>query len=123
MSGMYLYPLLGGALLYFLLWVFVPGQDRRRPAVVTQTPDARAVAVAAGSRETRASCWRFFCNAWNSGIATLTVGSLLHGILEIAGTESAWLTAFTAAGIGLLVLGAVSLLRCRIANKATQAFR
>jgi hypothetical protein len=37
-------------------------------------------------------------NLYNSGLAALTVGALLRGIVEIAGTGSPWISCFTAAG-------------------------
>jgi hypothetical protein len=73
MDLMFLYPLAGGALPFFVL-----------------------------SRMPRFPEGRFFrpaCNLYNSGIAALTVGSLLRGIVEIAGTGSAWIGPFFAAGL------------------------
>ncbi len=44
---------------------------------------------------------------WAYGIATLTVGSILSGVLEIYGTDSPLLIAYPIAGAVLLVAGAV----------------
>jgi zinc transporter ZupT len=86
MTWMFLYPLIGGALIYFLIERLIPG--------VSRSPD-----------------YRLFYNVYNSGIATLTMGSFLKGILDIAGTSSpytvlfnvtGWL--FAAAGLILLTL-------------------
>ncbi len=73
MSLMFLYPLLGGALFYFLLGLLMP-------------------------QVTTYKIYRLFYNLYNSGIAILTVGSLLKGILEIAGTASPYTFLFTVAG-------------------------
>jgi hypothetical protein len=73
MSLMFLYPLLGGALVFFLLRLFVPDADQVRH-------------------------YRFSYNIYNSGIAVLTVRSLLDGIFEIAGTSSDYLAYFTLFG-------------------------
>jgi len=42
-------------------------------------------------------------NAYNSGVATLTIGSLLAGVFEIAGTSSAFQPVFTVAGVAFIV--------------------
>ncbi|WP_303870929.1 hypothetical protein [Acetobacterium wieringae] len=85
MTGMFLYPLLGGALGYLLI-------DRYMVFI------------------TRFVVYRIGYNSFNSGLAALTVGSFLKGILEIAGTNSPYLIIFfflgwVAVGIGLVVFG------------------
>lgn len=80
MSYMYLYPLLGGALVYGLTGML---PRVRMPGKVA-------------------------ANAWNSGLAALTVGSLLRGIFEIAGTESAYQVWFVIGGMILLGIGVVA---------------
>lgn len=80
MTRMFLYPLLGGVLIYTLLWLFMNHTEK--------VPH-----------------YRFFFNSYNSGIAALTVKSLLFGILEIAGTSSPYLIAFTACGWMMVGLG------------------
>lgn len=42
--------------------------------------------------------YRFFYNIYNSGIAILTLGSLLRGVMEIAGTSSFYLIFYTLIG-------------------------
>lgn len=118
MSGMYLFPLLGGAVPFLLLWLFLPGWGWKRtgPAVSgpAHEPAASGHLPAEEAARDSAHHWRLFCNAWNSGVATLTVGSLLRGILEIAGTESAYVAVFTAIGTILMAIGALSLLQAAI---------
>ena len=73
MTFMFLYPFLGGTLLFSLIEHFLPG-----------------------AREARG--YRLFSNLHHSGIAALTLGSFLKGILDIAGTGSSFTIAFFAAG-------------------------
>ena len=80
MSWMFLYPLLGGALVYFFM-------ERLAP------------------RTGRAAGYRLFYNVHNSGIAILTAGSFLEGILEIAGTTSTYTVIFYIAGWIFLASG------------------
>ena len=87
MSLMFLYPLVGGALPFMLLWQFAPRGDSVRH-------------------------YRLYYNCYNSGLAALTVQSLLSGIFEIAGTASRYLMFFvvcgwamTAAGLVLYLMG------------------
>jgi hypothetical protein len=77
MTFMFGYPLLGGAAVY--LFIGVP-------------PKA----------------WlpgRFTINIYNSGIATLTAGSALSGVFDIAGTSSPYQLVFMIAGITMVALG------------------
>lgn len=85
MTWMFLYPLLGGALFYFII-------DRSIPHI------------------NKFSGGRLFLNIHNSGIATLTVASLLKGILEIAGTNSPYLVYYYVTGGVFIVLGLVIML-------------
>lgn len=85
MTWMFLYPLLGGALVYLLIELLIP-----------------RLSAAAG--------FRLSCNLYNSGIALLTVGNFLRGILEIAGTESAYVPVFSIAGWGFAAAGMVRFL-------------
>ncbi|MCX5999452.1 MAG: hypothetical protein NTU41_07625 [Chloroflexi bacterium] len=50
---------------------------------------------------------RFVTNVYSSGIATLTVGSLLRGIFDIAGTSSPYQPVFVVAGVLMVLVGAV----------------
>ncbi len=52
-------------------------------------------------------------NILNAGVATITAGSLLKGIFEIAGTSSPYEILFFGTGIALVMMGVVVL----IANK------
>lgn len=63
MTWMFLYPLIGGLLFYLLIKMLIKG--------ISQI-----------------SGYRAFYNIYNSGIAILTVGSFLKGVLDIAGTSS-----------------------------------
>ncbi len=88
MTWMFLYPLIGGYLVYFILGK-IPFQIKS------------------------ANQFRVFSNAYNAGIAALTTGSLLTGILEIAGTSSPYTIIFYVVGGILLGIGLFALLlRC-----------
>ena len=50
---------------------------------------------------------RIATNAWNSGVATLAVGSLLIGALEIYGTTNRLVVVYPVVGLALLVAGLV----------------
>jgi hypothetical protein len=91
MTGMFLYPLLGGALIYFIIKMFVP--------YVTEF---------AG--------WRAFSNIYNSGIITLTIASLLKGIFEIAGTNSIYLIYYYITG-GLFIAAGLIIMIIMVINK------
>lgn len=80
MSLMFLYPLLGGLVPFFLIWLFMVRIDRIRH-------------------------FRFFYNSYNSGLSALTVASLLKGIFEIAGTSSPYLIAFFIGGWAMIAIG------------------
>ncbi len=73
MSLMFLYPLVGGALVFSLLWLLMPAADA--------TPN-----------------YRVHYTLYNSGVATLTIGSLLQGIFDIAGTSSPYTVVFYIVG-------------------------
>lgn len=79
MDAMFLYPL-SGALLFFALGLACPRVSAR--------PFFRAGR-----------------NLFNSGIAALTTGAALQGIVEIAGTGSRWIRLFGLAGAGLALAG------------------
>lgn len=90
MTWMFLYPLLGGALFYFIIERLIP-------------------------HITKFTGCRVFLNIHNSGIATLTLASLLKGIFEIAGTNSTYLVyyymtggAFIAAGLIIMLIMAIN---------------
>lgn len=73
MTYMFLYPLLGSVLFYGIIMLLIPSIVNKKR-------------------------YRFFYNIYNSGIAVLTVGSFLRGIMEIAGTFSTYLMAYTLVG-------------------------
>lgn len=79
MTWLFLYPLLGGVGLFGFLYLFA--KDR--------IP-------------------RLSYDLYNAGLATLAVGSLLHGIFAIAGTASAYQIIFTIAGSCLIAACAIS---------------
>lgn len=54
---------------------------------------------------------RITINAVNGGIAALTSGSLVKGILEIAGTSSDYEIVFFIIGIGMILIGAIDLIK------------
>ena len=50
---------------------------------------------------------RFFVNAMNASMATITVGSVVKGILEIAGATTKFLKIFWLLGIVIAAVGAI----------------
>jgi hypothetical protein len=80
MTWMFLYPLLGGTLGCLLIELIVPSASK-------------------------AEGFRLAFNLYNSGIAALTVGSFLKGILEIAGADSPYTVAFFIAGWAFTAAG------------------
>lgn len=80
MTWMFLYPLLYGGLFYLMAGVFLPEVNRLQG-------------------------YRLFYNTYNAGIATVTIGSFLKGIMEIAGTDSKYLKLFYMLGYGMLGAG------------------
>lgn len=46
-------------------------------------------------------------NLYNAGIATLTVGSIFRGVLDIYGTTNSLITVYWVFGTGLTLIGAV----------------
>jgi hypothetical protein len=84
MIWMFLYPLLGGAVIYTLLY-------KLRPELFALPK------------------FRRFYNLYNSGIAALTIGSFLLGIFQIAGTSSPFTIIFFIIGVLMIVVGVLSL--------------
>lgn len=85
MTWMFLYPLLGGALFYFIIERVIP-------------------------HITKFAGCRVFLNIYNSGIATLTIASLLKGIFEIAGTNSPYLVFYYMGGMIFIAVGLIIML-------------
>ena len=79
MTFMFAYPLIGGSLVYLLIDLL----PSRIPG-------------------------RFAFNVYNSGIAALTVGSMLRGIFEIARTSSPYTSSFIVIGIVMMLAGAAA---------------
>ena len=92
MTWMFLYPLIGGTLFYLLIELLIPWINRLVG-------------------------YRVFFNIYNSGIATLTTGSFLEGILDIAGTSSPYVTVFYAAGWLLIASGLILLTMLAVNRK------
>lgn len=95
MTWMFLYPLLGGVLLFFLM--------------VRLLPD----------RITQFSGYRLFYNSYNSGIATLTLGSFLKGVFDIAGTNSSYIALFYMIGWLFIAFGLSVLIRLILNSRKT----
>lgn len=51
---------------------------------------------------------RFSFNIYNSGVATLTIGSMLMGIFEIAGTASEYIIAYGGLGSAMIIIGFIT---------------
>jgi hypothetical protein len=91
MTWMFLYPLLGGALFYFIIERFIP-------------------------HVTKFTGYRVFFNIHNSGIATLTIVNLLKGIFEIADTNSPYLVYYYIIG-GIFILAGVIIVFIMVINQ------
>jgi vacuolar-type H+-ATPase subunit I/STV1 len=84
MDYMFLYPLMGGIVFLSL--------------------------TAAHKKTVSRSLFRIGFNLYNSGLATLTAGSMLKGIMKIAGTDSEWIPFFTQCGWGFAIIGIIIVL-------------
>lgn len=80
MSLMFLYPFIGGTSPFIILWLSFKNADKIKH-------------------------YRFCFNCYNSGIAVLTVRSMLKGILDIAGTSSPYLIYFLITGCLMVFVG------------------
>lgn len=60
---------------------------------------------------------RLTFNLYNSGIATLTVGSLLKGIFEIAGTSSPYVVVYWLVGTIMVVCSMLMVVRQTIVSQ------
>ena len=85
MTWAFLYPFIGGVIFYLLIGLMLPEINRF-----------------AG--------YRIMYNSYNSGIAVLTVGSILKGVMDIAGTSSSYLKLYTIIGYAFIVFGLVILI-------------
>jgi len=82
MTWMFLYPLMGGILFLPLSGIMIP-------------------------KVGRATGHRVFFNIYNSGIAMLTTGSCLKGVMEIAGTSSKYVVIYYQIGWSFIVFAFV----------------
>lgn len=100
MTWMFLYPLLGGTLFYFLIYGFAKN--------LVKFPS-----------------YRLFYNVYNSGIAVLTLGSLLKGIMEIAGADSIHLIFYYSVGslfiTAALILMVILVIRNYVSKNTSKA--
>jgi len=90
MTYMFLYPLIPGALVFLIFTL-----------TGIKKPD------------------RISYNLYNSGIAALTIGSLLQGIFKIAGTSSSFIIVYWIAGFTLIGLGVIAFIRNHIIRAKT----
>ena len=89
------YELFGhGVYSYFMIYAFA------LPLLLGLIP---ALFFGAAKRETASS--RVGRHYWNAGVATLTVGALFKGVLEIYGTDSPLFIVYSVVGILLLIAG------------------
>lgn len=88
MTYMFLYPLVGGAILLAVMLIQQKSQKEH-------------------------AYHRASYNLYNSAIASFTIGSMLQGIFEIAGTNSGFITVYYIAGFVLILLSIVFLLTKR----------
>lgn len=101
----FLFPLLGGALPFFL--IYKAGSARqacRRKAAKKRPAGARH---ASGNRPPLSS-GIVARSLYHSGIISLTVGSIMTGILEIYGTTNGLTAAYWLAGAALMLSGIVT---------------
>jgi uncharacterized membrane protein len=87
MDWMFLCPLVGGAVAAAMSFRNALNSSRRR--------------------------FRFGYNVFNSGVATITCGLMLRGIMDIALTDSKWIIWFFAIGLSSCALGAWNMARPR----------
>lgn len=91
MTWMFLYPLIGGTFFYFLIYGFA-------------------------NKIIKLTGYRLFFNIYNSGIATLTFGSFLKGIIDIAGADSIYLVFYYVVG-GLFIAVGLILMFIMVMNQ------
>jgi hypothetical protein len=91
MTWMFLYPLIGGTLFYSLICGFA-------------------------NKIIKFTLYRLFFNIFNSGIATLTFGSFLKGIMDIAGAGSIYLVFYYVVG-GLFIAAGLILMFIMVINQ------
>lgn len=84
MNLMFLYPLIGGVGVYNVLKYLCKEKEIK---------------------------FRITFNIYNTGIATLTIGSLLKGIMDIAGTSSQYIVCYRIIGVIFIIVSLLSFLR------------
>lgn len=62
---------------------------------------------------------RFFYNFWNTAIATLSIGCLFSGVLSIYGTTNSLIIVYPIAGIILMIMSIVALIKTPHVANAT----
>lgn len=84
MNLMFLYPLIGGMGVYILFKYLCNEKEIK---------------------------FRFIFNVYNTGIAILTIGSLLKGIMDIAGTSSQYIVYYRIIGIIFIIVSIIVFFR------------
>ena len=98
MTWMFLYPLIGGILFFLMKEIMIPR--------INQDLGVRA-----------------FSNIYNAGIATLTVGSFLKGMMDIAGTSSPYVVFYFEIGWLCIVCSLISLIICKLIHKDSKGYK
>lgn len=65
---------------------------------------------------------RVFLNLWNAGVAALSAGSVLQGVLEIYGTSNSLIVVYPAVGGALLILALLHALRQHTAARKASSY-
>jgi hypothetical protein len=63
-----------------------------------------------GYSATKTKAYAFFHRFYHTGVATVTVGTLLQGIVEIAGTGSKYIMFYWLVGFTVIVIGTLRLM-------------
>lgn len=84
MNLMFLYPLLGGVVVYYILGYL--SKNKKNSMIIS-------------------------FNIYNSGIAILTVGSLLKGIMDIAGTSSQYIKYYFIIGVLVIITSVIGFIK------------
>lgn len=92
MTYMFLFPLIGGVVFYLFIFTVI-------------------------IKDNKPNGYRLFYNIYNSGIATLAIGSFLKGILEIAGTNSKYVSFYNIVGSIFIALSLLLFIFTNVKNK------
>lgn len=101
----FLFPLLGGALPFFLIYKAGSARQARRRKTAKKRP--AGARLTSGNRRPL-SPGITSRSLYHSGIISLTVGSIMTGILEIYGTTNGLTAAYWLAGAALILSGIVT---------------